>query len=88
MFDFRQFADSLNQSDDMLQVTREVDPRFELPALLKQAEARGEAIRFENVEGSPFPVVGGLFTSPARFARSLALADVQHVVVELVVIND
>jgi 2,5-furandicarboxylate decarboxylase 1 len=73
MKDLRAIIDVLDASGDLLHVSREVAPQFELGALLKQAEARRKAILFRQVAGSSFPVVGGLLTSPQRFAVALGL---------------
>ena len=64
-------VDRIEAGGELLRVARTVDPRFELGALLKQAEARRKAILFESVKGSDVPVAGGLLTSPARFALAL-----------------
>lgn len=68
---FRELVAALDASGELLRVDREVDPEFELPALLKQAEARDMACRFERVAGSPFPAVGGVMTSMRRWALAL-----------------
>jgi 2,5-furandicarboxylate decarboxylase 1 len=69
--DFRTFVALLEAEDELLRVKVEVDPKHELSALLKQAEARRKAIYFENVKGSAFPVVGGVMTNPQRHALSV-----------------
>jgi len=52
----------------------EVDRDYELGALLRQAEIRGKACRFEHVKGSDFPAVGGIMTTPERHAMSIGRA--------------
>lgn len=71
MPDFRQLLDELDQSGELLRVSRTVEREFELPALLKQAEQRRKAVLFESVAASPFPVAGGLLTGGVRFAMAL-----------------
>lgn len=71
MSTFRQLIQAVEQSGELLRITQTVDARYELGALLKQAEARRKAIVFESVKGSSFAVAGSLLTSPARFGRSL-----------------
>ena len=71
MSTFRELIRSVEQSSELLRITQTVDARYELGALLKQAEARRKAILFESVNNSPFTVAGGLLTSPARFGRAL-----------------
>ena len=71
MSTFRQLIHVVEQSGELLRITQTVDARYELGALLKQAEARRKAIVFESVKGSSFAVAGSLLTSPARFGRAL-----------------
>jgi UbiD family decarboxylase len=71
MTDFRQFIAAVDAAGELLRVARTVDAKYELGALLKQAEARRKAIIFESVEGSAYPAVGGLFISPRRFGLAL-----------------
>ncbi|MGI9291464.1 MAG: UbiD family decarboxylase domain-containing protein [Gammaproteobacteria bacterium] len=61
----------LHEHGELVRVSRQVSPVYELPGLLKQAEARRKAILFESVQGSDFPVAGGLLTSAGRFAHAL-----------------
>lgn len=68
---FREFVHHLDQGDEVLHVRRPVDPRFELAALLQQAEARSKAIVFHDVLGSALPVAANMLTTPQRFAASL-----------------
>jgi 2,5-furandicarboxylate decarboxylase 1 len=75
--DFRTFVDLLDSDDEVLWVNTEVDSEYELGALLQQAEARGKAIWFERVKGSPFPVVGGVMSSSARHALSIGKSPAQ-----------
>lgn len=69
--DFRTFVNLLDSENELLWIRQEVDPDYELGALLQQAEARGKAICFEKVKGSRFPVVGGVMTSAERHALSI-----------------
>lgn len=69
--DFRTFVDLLDSEDEVLWVNTEVDPEYELGALLQQAEARRKAIWFERVKGSDFPVVGGVMSNTTRHALSI-----------------
>jgi 2,5-furandicarboxylate decarboxylase 1 len=71
---FRNLLNRIDQAGELLTVERNVDARFELPALLKQAEARRKAVRFNCVNGqTAIPVVGGLLTSAPRMALGLGL---------------
>jgi len=64
----------LDARGELLSIDKEVDAKYELPALLAQAEARGKACRFTHVSGSAFPAVGGVLTSPRRMATGLGRA--------------
>ena len=75
--DFRTFVDLLDSDDEVLWVNTEVDPEYELGALLQQAEARNKAIWFERVKGSEFPAVGGVMSNSARHALSIGKSPVQ-----------
>lgn len=46
-----------------MSMNREVDPKFELPAVMNAAEKLGKAVLFENVKGSTFRVVNNLLGS-------------------------
>lgn len=60
MVDFRALLAMRDARGELLRVGRSVNPRHEMPALMAQCEARRQAVLFQRVEGSPFPVVGGL----------------------------
>lgn len=75
--DFRTFVDLLDSDGEVLWVNTEVDPEYELGALLQQAEARNKAIWFERVKGSEFPAVGGVMSNSARHALSIGKSPVQ-----------
>lgn len=60
MSDFRALVALREARGELLRVRRAVDPRHEMPALMAQCEARRQAVLFEQVRGSRFPVVGGL----------------------------
>jgi len=70
---FRELVAALDARGDMLRVRKEVDPVYELPALLSQAEGRGKACWFERVAGLEFPVVGSVLTCVQRWALGLDL---------------
>jgi len=72
--DFRTFVNLLDSENEVLWVKSEVDPTYELGALLRQAENRRKAIWFEKVKGSRFPAVGGVMSSPERHAMSLGMS--------------
>ena len=61
--DLRFYLDLLKSADRLLTVGREVDPKFELPAVMKAAEGLGKAIIFRNVKESKYPAVNNLLGS-------------------------
>jgi len=76
MYSFRSFVDKLEQEGELLRISREVDPKYELPALVSQLEKdRQKAYIFENVKGAEFPYVGGLYASAQRIAEALDIPD-------------
>jgi len=71
--DLRGYLAELEQSGELVSIGPEVDPRFELAAVLDLLEA-GPAVRFEQVTGSPMKVVGNVVSSRARTASALGVA--------------
>lgn len=69
----RGFLQVLEARGDLYRVEREVDPRFELGAVLAVRD-RGPALLFENVSAGTMPVVGNILTSRPRFAVALGVA--------------
>jgi 2,5-furandicarboxylate decarboxylase 1 len=75
--DLRYFLGQLERRlpEEYVQVDRRVDPRFELPAVLRklQDEDRYPAVMFNNVKGSEFPVLSNLFASSNRLALAFGI---------------
>ena len=66
----REFVAELVKAGDVAVIGREVDPRFELAAVTRAVQKRGEhAVVFERVAGSDKPVVSNLYGSHDRLAR-------------------
>ena len=61
--------------DQLFYVDREVDPRFEVTALLAKLERQGRypVVIFRNVRGSKIPVVTNVHASFQRLAMALDL---------------
>lgn len=74
MATFRELLGLLEKRGEVVRIRRTVSPRFELGALLQQAEARDKAVLFESVAGSDWPVAAGLLTGPVRFALGLGVS--------------
>jgi len=69
--DLRSFAEQLEKDGELVRINKEVDRRYELAALLVQLEKAGKAFIFEKIRGASFPLIGGLFNSPARLGKSI-----------------
>jgi len=69
--DFRSFIELLEESGDLVRVKREVDRKYEMPAVISRLEKSGKAYLFEHVKGSEIPVVGGLLNGSGRLALAL-----------------
>jgi len=61
--DLRFCIDLFKSEDHLVIIEREVDPKFELPALMKAAEKLEKAIIFNKVKRSGFRVINNLFVS-------------------------
>jgi 2,5-furandicarboxylate decarboxylase 1 len=71
--DMRSFVNFLERRGDLVRVKREVDPKYEMAAVLSRLEERDQAGLFEKVRGSSIPVVGELYQNPTRMALALGL---------------
>ncbi len=70
--DVRSFVQTLAGQGQLARVAREVDPRFEVTAVLRHLQRTdNRAVVFERVRGSRLPVVSNLFGSYARIATFL-----------------
>jgi len=69
---FREFLSRLESEGAVTRIPRKVDPKYEIPALLKKFE--GKPILFERVDGSSLPVAGNLLSSMDLLCESLGIA--------------
>ncbi len=60
MLDFRGLVRLLEERGELYRISRPVDPKFEMPAVMEQIEKQRKAFIFENVKGAQFPVIGGV----------------------------
>ncbi len=67
--DLRSFAAWLEEQGELVRITREVERRFELPALLQELEKSGKAYIFTNIKDARFPMIGGLLNSTQRLGQ-------------------
>ena len=59
--DIRYCLDLFESSDRLLTIEKEVDPKYEIPAVMKTAEKLGKAILFKKVKGSGLRVINNIF---------------------------
>jgi UbiD family decarboxylase len=77
--DLRSYLDLIKRErpDDLVAVSREVDPAWELTALVVKLEREGRrrpVLLFERVRGTAFPVLTNLHASRSRLARAMNTA--------------
>ena len=66
----RNFVQELLSNGDMRVISREVDPKFELAAVVEASQRESEqAVLFKNVAGSDMQVVSNLYGSHPRLCR-------------------
>lgn len=68
--DLRSLLQKLEEKGKLTRVRREVDPRFELPAVLKHLARRGQTAFFERVKGSRLPVVSNVMGTREMLATA------------------
>ncbi len=69
-----EFVEGLRREGALLTVRREVDPNFELNAVVRKVQAGpNRAVLFERVRGSRFPVLSNALGSTAAVARLLGV---------------
>src|SRR5919201_1976407 len=74
--DLRSFLEQLKRAkpDDLQTIKKEVDPSYEITALVVKLERelrRRPVLVFENVRGTKFPVITNLHASRARLAAAI-----------------
>ena len=72
--DMRSQLHAAEEWGEVVRIRKEVNPRFELPAICKKMEA-SQAVLFERVQGHSVPVVVGLDNNRSRIARVLGTDD-------------
>ena len=69
MHDLRSFLAFLDNQGLLTRITRKVNPVFEMPAVMAELDKQGRAYRFDNIEGSEMPLVGGFLNTFERFGH-------------------
>jgi len=64
---FREIVKILDKKGSLIHIKKEVNPKFEMPAIMKKLEQEGKAFMFENIKGTNYKAVGGIFTSMNRY---------------------
>jgi len=81
--DLRSFIDLIAGNNHLLTVEREVDPKFDIPAVMKAAEKTGKAILFKNVGKPGFRIINNLLGDRKMLALLFGTSQ-ERVVVEWV----
>lgn len=71
MHDFRSFVALLEKHGELDRIGREVDPHYEMAAVMQKLDQDRRAFLFEHVRGAAYPAVGGLLNSLPRFGLAL-----------------
>lgn len=72
--DLRSFLDGLD--GELIRVREPLEPKFEIAALLKETQGRGQAVLFEQVAGYPgVRIAGNLLSSRRLAARALGTTE-------------
>jgi len=70
--DLRSFLNLLEKEGDLKKVEREVDPKFEVAAILnKLSKTKGPAVLFEKVKGYNIPIAGNICGTRERISKAL-----------------
>lgn len=77
--DLRSYLEILDSVGLLLHVEREIDPKFEISAVVKAAEKQDKAIIFHNVRGSEFDVVANVVVSRKMFSLLLNTSEADTV---------
>lgn len=69
--DFRDIIDSIRECGDLIEFTKEVDPKFELPAIIEKVQkTSNKAIMFLNIKGyKKFRVASNILGNYRRLAK-------------------
>src|SRR3954451_24112216 len=74
----RKYMQRLKARGELLEVSREVDPKHELAAVTSAAHRRwGKPILFHKVKGSVLPVLTNIYGSRARLAEILGIGPLE-----------
>jgi len=81
--DFRSLVESLDHQGQLLRVSREVDPVYEVNAVIKRVQKTvNQPVLFEHVRGARFPLVSNVFGQRSVVPYSLGIP-ADHLLAEL-----
>ena len=70
--DLRAFLARLEEADELVRISIEVDPVFEVAAVCRKVlNDGGPAVRFDRLKGQRMPLVSNIVATRARFAMAL-----------------
>ncbi len=73
-YDMREFLDFCEENGELMRITEEVDPAWEINGLTRiSLQDRGPALLFENIKGADYPMVANLLGSDFRFLKIFGL---------------
>jgi 4-hydroxy-3-polyprenylbenzoate decarboxylase len=76
--DLRDFIHQLESQGELKRIHTPVDPKLEITEICDRTLRRGgPALLFEQVKGSPYPLLGNLFGTPERVALGMGEARVE-----------
>ncbi len=82
--DLRSFLGKLEENGELIRVTKEVDPKFEIGAICRKMELMGgPAILFEKVKGHDMPLVANILGSRNRVALALETTDIRSAIAKV-----
>ncbi len=83
--DLRDYMAKLEEIGELVRIRVPVDPNLEITEITRRVVKRGgPALLFEQVKGSPFPLVINLFGTPERMRLALGVRGLEEIGRELV----
>ncbi len=74
--DMREFLEFLEKKKDIIHITEEVDPDWEVNGVTRIAlQEQGPAIVFDKIKGADYPLATGLLASDRRYLWALGLEE-------------
>lgn len=78
--DLRDYINTLEKRGELVRIKTPVSPELEITEITDRVVKRGgPALLFEQVKGSPFPLVINLFGTPERMKLALEVEDLENI---------